>query len=70
VRIAIVHDWLDTWGGAENVLAALIGLYPDAHLYAVVDFMSAENRMRLGERRIVTSFIQRLPFARRHFILR
>ncbi len=49
------------------MLAELIGLYPDAHLYTVVDFMSPENRMRLGERRFVTSFIQKLPFARRHF---
>lgn len=67
MRIAIVHDWLDTWGGSENVLAALVEIYPNADLFAVVDFMSAENRSRLGRRRVVTSFIQNLPFARRHF---
>ena len=67
MRIAIVHDWLDTWGGAENVLAALLDLYPDADLYAIVDFLTEENRARLGGRRICTSFIQHLPFARRHF---
>jgi glycosyltransferase involved in cell wall biosynthesis len=67
MRIAIVHDWLDTWGGAENVLAALLDLYPNADLYAIVDFLSETDRARLGRRRIRTSFIQHLPYARRHF---
>ena len=67
MRIAIVHDWLDTWGGAENVLAVLLDLYPGADLYAIVDFLSPQDRARLGERKIRTSFIQRLPFASRHF---
>jgi glycosyltransferase involved in cell wall biosynthesis len=67
MRIAIVHDWLDTWGGAENVLAALLDLYPNADLYAIVDFLSESDQARLGRRTIRTSFIQHLPFARRHF---
>jgi glycosyltransferase involved in cell wall biosynthesis len=67
MRIAIVHDWLDTWGGAENVLATLLDLYPGADLYAIVDFLTEADRARLGGRRIRTSFIQHLPFARRHF---
>ncbi len=67
MRIAIVHDWLDTWGGSENVLAALLDLYPAADLYAVVDFLSEADRARLRGRMIRTSFIQQLPFARGHF---
>lgn len=67
MRIALIHDWLDTWGGGENVLAALLALYPEAELFALVDFLSDEHRARLGHHSIRTSFIQRLPFARRHF---
>jgi glycosyltransferase involved in cell wall biosynthesis len=67
MRIAIVHDWLDTWGGAENVLAILLDLYPGADLYAIVDFLGEADRGRLGDRKIRTSFIQHLPFARNHF---
>lgn len=67
MRIAVIHDWLDTWGGGENVLAAVLALYPDAELFALVDFLSDAHRARLGGRPIRTSFIQRLPFARRHF---
>jgi glycosyltransferase involved in cell wall biosynthesis len=67
MRTAIIHDWLDTWGGGENVLVELLALYPDADLYAVVDFLSDTRRERLHGRPVRTSFIQRLPFARHHF---
>jgi hypothetical protein len=67
MRIAIVHDWLDTWGGAELVLAELLALYPDANLFTLVDFMTPQDRARLRPRSIRTSFIQRLPFARTAF---
>ena len=67
MRIAIVHDWLDTWGGAELALAELLALYPDADLHALVDFMAPGDRARLGTRTARTSFIQNLPFARTAF---
>ena len=67
MRIALIHDWLDTWGGGEKVLAALLELYPDAELYALVDFLTDANRLKLGGRPVRTSFIELLPFARRHF---
>ncbi|MEO8345770.1 MAG: glycosyltransferase [Betaproteobacteria bacterium] len=67
MRIAIVHDWLDTWGGAELALEQLLSLYPAAELYTLVDFMSSADRARLGARSIHTSFIQQLPFARTGF---
>jgi len=67
MRIALIHDWLDTWGGGENVLAALLALYPEADLFALVDFLPERYRPRLRGRPVHTSFIQHLPFARRHF---
>ena len=67
MRIAIVHDWLDTWGGAEQALVELLACYPDADVYALVDYMGPEDRERLGPRSIRTSFIQDLPFARKAF---
>ncbi len=66
-RTAIVHDWLDTWRGGENVLAELIALFPDADLFALVDFLPDEWRSRLGGKRARTSFLQRLPYARNRF---
>lgn len=68
-RIAIVHDWLDTWRGGENVLAELIGEYPDADIFALVDFLPDSFRSRLRDKRVRTSFLQRVPLARRFFRL-
>ena len=67
MRIAIVHDWLDTWGGSELALAELLALYPAADLFTLVDFMAPADRARFGTRTIRTSFIQRLPYARTAF---
>ena len=66
-RVAIVHDWLDTWRGGENVLAEIVALYPDADLFALVDFLPEALRPRLLDKRARTSFLQHLPGARRHF---
>ncbi len=63
-RVAIVHDWLVVYGGAERCLRQLIGLFPDAELFAIVDFFSDEDRARLFGKRAHTSFIQKLPLAR------
>ena len=61
LRVALVHDWLDTWGGAENVLAELLHLFPDADLHTLIDVMPEEVRGRLGATRVRTSWLQHLP---------
>jgi glycosyltransferase involved in cell wall biosynthesis len=66
-RIAVVHDWLDTWGGGEQVLVELLRIYPHAALFALVDFLSADDRARLRGRAVRTSFLQRMPAARSSF---
>ena len=67
MRMAIVHDWLDTWRGGEAVLAEMCAMYPQADLFALVDFLSDADRQKLGGRIARTSFLQRVPFARRVF---
>jgi glycosyltransferase involved in cell wall biosynthesis len=66
-RIAIVHDWLDTWRGGENVLAEMCRIYPDADLFALVDFLRDIDRKKLQGKRATTSFLQHVPFARSGF---
>ena len=66
-RTAVVHDWLVTWRGGENVLSEVLGLIPDADLYSLVDFLPPGLRHRIGERRARTSFIQNVPFASTRF---
>jgi len=68
MKVAIVHDWFDKPGGAENVIRNLLEIYPDAHLYALVDFFSKEDRAKyLYNKNVQVSFIQKLPFASKRF---
>lgn len=67
MKIAIVHEWLQDYAGSERVLEQMLLCYPDADLFAVVDFLAPGQRGFLHGRVPSTSFIQRLPFARRLF---
>ena len=49
------------------MLAEILGIYPDADLFALVDFLSDADRRALRGKRATTSFLQRLPFARNGF---
>ena len=67
MKVAFVHDWLVTYAGAERVLEQMLSVYPDADLLTMVDFLPPGQRSFLGGRQPRTSFIQRLPGARRHY---
>lgn len=67
MKVAIVHEWLDTYAGSERVLEQLIAEWPDADLFAVCDFLPEAERGFLRGKPVTTTFIQRLPFARKHF---
>ncbi len=67
MRVAVIHDWLIANGGAERVLAIILECYPEAEIFTIADFMASEERGFLQGRQIHTSFIQKLPFARRHY---
>src|ERR1700722_5288168 len=64
-RVAIVHDWLVAYAGAEKVLEQIIICFPDADLFSVVDFM--EERSWLRGKKVTTSFIQKLPQAKKRY---
>jgi glycosyltransferase involved in cell wall biosynthesis len=64
MRVAIVHDWLVVYAGAEKVLEQLLVLYPEADLFSIVEFLPPNHRDFIGNRDVHTSFIQKLPFAR------
>jgi glycosyltransferase involved in cell wall biosynthesis len=66
-RIAVVHDWLPEVGGAERVLGEILQLLPQADLFSLVDFLSESDRAFLRGRRVRTSFLQRLPGARKFY---
>ncbi|QQC67001.1 glycosyltransferase family 4 protein [Paraburkholderia ginsengisoli] len=65
MKVAIVHDWLVVSGGAEKVLKNIIECFPSADIFSIVDFL--EDRECVKGKSVQTSFIQRLPFARRRY---
>jgi len=66
-RIAIVHDWLVTYAGAERVLEQILRCYPEADLFSLVDFLPDQGRGFILDKPVTTSFVQRLPFARKKY---
>ena len=67
MKIALVHEWLDSYAGSERVLEQRLLEWPEAEVFAVCDFMPEAERGFLQGKPIATSFIQNMPFARRHF---
>lgn len=67
MKVAIVHDWLTLTGGAERVLDAMLEIYPQADVFCVVCFLAEEDMPLLRGKVPRTTFIQRLPFARRFY---
>ncbi|MBI3619704.1 glycosyltransferase [Candidatus Roizmanbacteria bacterium] len=58
-KIAIVYDWIDSWGGIERVLLVLKELFPGADWYSsYVDINKAKWAKDLS---VHTSFMQHLP---------
>lgn len=66
-KIAIVHDWLVNYAGAERVLEQMLLQYPQADLFSVCDFVPEAERGFLQGHQPVTSFIQHLPGARKRY---
>ena len=66
-RVAIVHDWLTVYAGAERVLEQMLNVLPQADLYSLVDFLPDEQRGFIRHKPVTTSFLQGLPLAKKHY---
>lgn len=65
MKVALVHEWLSSYAGSERVVEQMLHVLPQADVFAVADFLAESDRAFLGGRPVRTTFIQRLPFARR-----
>ncbi len=65
MKVALVHDYLVQYGGAERVLEAFTEIFPQAPIYTMV---YDKNLMRgaFSQRKIITSFLQKIPFVGSH----
>jgi glycosyltransferase involved in cell wall biosynthesis len=66
MKVAIVHDWLTSYGGAETFVELILRIYPDADIYTLV-----YDKKRIGSHfltnKIYTSPLQKIPFAPRMY---
>ncbi len=64
MKIAIVHDYIKEYGGAERVLETLHEIYPDAPIFTSVYLPKylGPHKKRFKKMDIRASFLQNLPF--------
>lgn len=67
LKIAFVHDWLVEYGGAENVLAAMLECWPAAPVYTLVHDERGPTASILQGHKIETSFLQKIPFGKKSY---
>ena len=68
MQVALVHEWFNEIAGSEKCVGEFNTLYPQADIFSLVDWLNPTQRQALlNGKHSQTSFIQRLPFARKHF---
>lgn len=65
MKIALIHYWLITPRGGEKVLEALCELFPQADIFTHVYDEAAFADNPIAKHKVYTSFISRLPFAKK-----
>jgi glycosyltransferase involved in cell wall biosynthesis len=65
MRVALVHDYLNQMGGGEKTLLALARTFPGAPIYTSI-YEPTRVDAAFESLDIRTSFMQRLPFVKRH----
>ena len=61
-KVAIVHDWLVNYGGAERVVEELLKIYPEADIFTLVYDEKKMGKI-FPKEKVHTSFMQKWPNA-------
>ncbi|NCC04164.1 MAG: glycosyltransferase family 4 protein [Proteobacteria bacterium] len=67
MRVAIVHEWLVFKAGSESVVEQILEIFPGADVYSAVNFLDDEGKKSFKTKKFHTSFIQKLPFAKKKY---
>jgi glycosyltransferase involved in cell wall biosynthesis len=65
MKIALVHDYLVQYGGAERVLECFAEIWPYAPIYTLI-YDEKKTHGRFKGKRIYTSFLQNFPYSRKN----
>jgi len=64
MKVALVHDHLNQYGGAERVLGVLAEIFPRAPIFTLV-YDKIGTRGVFENKEIYTSFLQHIPFTKK-----
>lgn len=67
LRVAVVHDWLPVYAGAERVLEQILKVYPHADIYSLIDLIPEGKRGFLQDKPVHTSFLQKWKWVRKRY---
>lgn len=62
MKVALVHDYIKEYGGAERVLEALTEAYPEAPIYTAFYKKGSPAWERFKHKKIIASWVQHIPF--------
>jgi glycosyltransferase involved in cell wall biosynthesis len=65
LRVALVHDYLNEFGGAERVLWALHEMFSEAPIYTAFKVGGSAAERKFRGAKVVTSWAQKIPFFRK-----
>jgi glycosyltransferase involved in cell wall biosynthesis len=63
MKIALVHDYLNEFGGAERVLLALSEIYPNAPIYTIYARKNSPAHKEFKNKHLIQSWFSYLPFS-------
>jgi len=65
MKIAIIHDYLTSYGGAEKTFKTLTEIFPQAKVFTL--FYDPKIKKKLFPyKKIQTSFLQKFPFKKKY----
>lgn len=67
MKTAVAHDWLPVYSGAEQVITQMMNVIGPSDLYTLFDFLSDDDRKRLGAANVYTSYLNKIPLRERFY---
>ena len=65
MKVSLVHDYFNQYGGGERVVEAMAEIWPQATIYtSIYDEGLMKDWLKIPRDKIKTNFIQRLPFSK------
>lgn len=68
MKKALIHEWFSTYAGAEKCIESFTNIWKDFEIYGLIDFLGDADRDKILKGKYAhTSFIQRLPLAKKKY---